>query len=89
MVLLKKAIIAKTWLHMKYAIPVLLGYVNGQKGNDLLFEIPSVLTVILPVPHSDELPKPIFYYLLSGDVFQKSVHSLKPMQYERPLSLCP
>ena len=51
---------------MKYAIPVLLGYVNGQKGNDLLFEIPSVLTVIIPVPHSDELPKPIFYYLLSG-----------------------
>ena len=45
---------------------------------------PNVSSAILPVPHSNELPQPVFHEFPSDDVFQEWFHSIMLVQYERP-----
>ena len=57
------------------------GY-NAKNRNKIVY--PSVLSIIIPVPHSDELLQSVFYELPCNDVLQESLHSLMLVHYERP-----
>ena len=59
-----------------FCVVKIFGYNAKNKHKIIYPSVPSAIIAIIPEPHSDEFPQPVFHELPSNDVPQDSLDSL-------------